>query len=848
MVLSVIDRATAPLRQVKESLGGVSGAADKLKGAGQSMVMTGGLMSGAAGQIMGGLESIIAPASDIEEALAKVATVVTPLEGTVVDAMGRIKKAAIDHSLAHRDSAASFIDTTYAMISAGLDEAQAIEATSTAMAVARATMGDAGKAAALVAGLYNNVGDKTRNVGDEMARLGDVVTKTQQTFQFADLNQLNEGLKYGIPQALGFGIAIEDLHTVIGTLNNAQIVGSQAGTSFAATMRSMNKASADMGFQIARNEKGGVDFIGTIRNIEKQFGSLDQMTEEVKEGFAGAFGSEAWAGLSLMIGKSDEMAANLEKVRASAGASAEAQRIMTDTWGGSADIVKNHLIAFKAALATVMPLLGELAKHASAGLAWARGFAEAHPTLVKVGMIGAVITGVLLTIASSVLIAVGGMTMFAGHALAGFAVMGKALVAIKVGFLAGTKAALGFAAGLLALPITWIVLAIIAAVALIYIYWEPIKAFFLGLWESVSAAFVSAWGSLKAAWSAVTGFFSGIVASVRAIFADGWVKGIRRIVEGFNPVVLIGRLLARVVPWLLTQGARLAVAAVELGVRVGTAMVDWLKALPARLATAATALLAWAAMLAVRLTIAIIERVQALPGQLLALGSRILEALAEGVQAAWGALMSFLGSVWTSIVDAVRGGLFQDLFAIFRAISPLAWMADAFDALTQWLFGFSLYDAGANILRTLVSGIKSMAAAPVEAMRGVVQKLRNLLPFSPAKDGPLRDLHRVKLIETVADAVRPAPLVNAMSAAAGLALAALPATVAPIPAGARSASAAAGGGAGMHIGSVTIELKGEYGQSAVEQLEQWLRDPHNVERIGNALASLKRREAGRDYA
>lgn len=46
-----------------------------------------------------------------------------------------------------------------------------------------------------------------------------------------------------------------------------------------------------------------------------------------------------------------------------------------------------------------------------------------------------------------------------------------------------------------------------------------------------------------------------------------------------------------------------------------------------------------------------------------------------------------------------------------------------------------------------------------------MQKIRNFLPFSPAKEGPLSDLHRVKLIETIAQTITPTPLLERMSKA-----------------------------------------------------------------------------------
>jgi hypothetical protein len=52
---------------------------------------------------------------------------------------------------------------------------------------------------------------------------------------------------------------------------------------------------------------------------------------------------------------------------------------------------------------------------------------------------------------------------------------------------------------------------------------------------------------------------------------------------------------------------------------------------------------------------------------------------------------------------------------------------------------------------------------PYNLAKTMVEKVRNLLPFSPAKEGPLRDLHKIKLVETIAATIKPAPLVNATS-------------------------------------------------------------------------------------
>nr|MBP7212345.1 hypothetical protein [bacterium] len=45
------------------------------------------------------------------------------------------------------------------------------------------------------------------------------------------------------------------------------------------------------------------------------------------------------------------------------------------------------------------------------------------------------------------------------------------------------------------------------------------------------------------------------------------------------------------------------------------------------------------------------------------------------------------------------------------------------------------------------------------------QIIRDHLPHSPAKTGPLKDLHKVKISETIASAIKPLPIVAAMNKA-----------------------------------------------------------------------------------
>jgi TP901 family phage tail tape measure protein len=126
----------------------------------------------------------------------------------------------------------------------------------------------------------------------------------------------------------------------------------------------------------------------------------------------------------------------------------------------------------------------------------------------------------------------------------------------------------------------------------------------------------------------------------------------------------------------------------------------------------------------------------------------------------------------------------------------------------------NLIDAGKKILTTLADGIKSVANKPIEIMKNIVQKIRNLLPFSPAKEGPLKDLHRIKLIETIADAIRPSPLIEKMNKAISLAV------LTPT-----RASAVAPSSISVYIGNITISAnsKSDIAPSIASELEKEIR-------------------------
>jgi phage-related minor tail protein len=80
------------------------------------------------------------------------------------------------------------------------------------------------------------------------------------------------------------------------------------------------------------------------------------------------------------------------------------------------------------------------------------------------------------------------------------------------------------------------------------------------------------------------------------------------------------------------------------------------------------------------------------------------------------------------------------------------------DSWTElWEFMKSLpekfFEAGKNIMESIKEGIKEKAKEVVDAMKDTMEKVRDYLPFSPAKEGPLKDLNKLNFGGTIAEGI-----------------------------------------------------------------------------------------------
>lgn len=157
------------------------------------------------------------------------------------------------------------------------------------------------------------------------------------------------------------------------------------------------------------------------------------------------------------------------------------------------------------------------------------------------------------------------------------------------------------------------------------------------------------------------------------------------------------------------------------------------------------------------------------------------------------------------------------LFPLIVLISPLlliAWairkIIDNWPAIKKFFSNMlsmlkalpgKLFEAGKNMVDSIKRGIESKWEEFKAWWGEKIQGIRDFLPFSPAKVGPLKDLHKLKIMETIAASVRVEPLSRAMARSTGIAMASVPKSLRSIS---NSRSTSVGGTMINYSPSITV--------------------------------------------
>lgn len=276
-------------------------------------------------------------------------------------------------------------------------------------------------------------------------------------------------------------------------------------------------------------------------------------------------------------------------------------------------------------------------------------------------------------------------------------------------------------------PVGWIIATVIALVALIIANWDKVKQWTSMAWEWV-------WNKVKA------------VAQWLADLFMNWS--------------LIGIIISN---WDTIKNATMA--AWNWVMNAIKAVWDWIKSAVVTYFNAYKAVITavWNAIKAVSQAVwnGIKSVITAVWNGIKSAVSSAINAVKSTVTSVWNSIKSVTSSIWNGIKSVISSalntakslasgavnsikGFFSSGFnavkntvsnAISGVVSTIRGLASrvkgAVSGAASWLV-----NAGKSIIQGLINGITSMAGRVGDAVKGVLNKARDLLPFSPAKKGP----------------------------------------------------------------------------------------------------------------
>ena len=112
--------------------------------------------------------------------------------------------------------------------------------------------------------------------------------------------------------------------------------------------------------------------------------------------------------------------------------------------------------------------------------------------------------------------------------------------------------------------------------------------------------------------------------------------------------------------------------------------------------------------------------------------SSVIGSVLSTISSVWNSVWSSISGFFSSIWDGLKSAASDGISAVFDTVCGIKdSICDFFANAGTWLL-----DSGRAIIQGLIDGITGAIGGAIDAVSGAVGQIRNLFPFSPAKEGP----------------------------------------------------------------------------------------------------------------
>jgi hypothetical protein len=307
-------------------------------------------------------------------------------------------------------------------------------------------------------------------------------------------------------------------------------------------------------------------------------------------------------------------------------------------------------------------------------------------------------------------------------------------------------------------PIGWIAAAVIAIVVLIILNWDKVKEWTIKIWGYIADFCVMVWGHIVDyavlafnkfidfwvfLWNTVRDFVMGVINAVVDWITDHW-KLIVSIIGG--PMVAVVMLI--ITYW--DQIKAFISAAIDFIIMIVTtgfnAVLSFIQTVWNGIKTVFETVLGIIVTIVTTyfniyktIIMTVFDAIKTVISTALDFIKLIIgtawDFIKTATSTAWGFIKTIIDTFITGIKLAVDGLKTAVTTAVGAIVTTITGIKDTvvgfFKDAASWLF-----NAGKSIIEGLIKGIGSMAGAVKDAVGGIVKSARDLLPFSPAKEGP----------------------------------------------------------------------------------------------------------------
>ena len=842
LVMNMVDHLSGPLAGIASRVGADVSKLDALGQTFGGFIKAGTAMQGAGSQITSAVLAPVEATFETRRALGELASL-------GVEDLDALESAARNFSDQWSGTTkADFISAAYDIKSgiSSLSDEGVAEFTALAALTAKATKSTASEMTSLFAtgyGIYKGYYDDLTDIQfGEMFSAG--IAESVRAFKTS-----GTGMAQGI-QSLGASattanVPLEEQLAILGMLQ-ATMGGAEAGTKYKAFLRSAAKGGEALGLSFLDANNQLLSMPEILEQLRGKFGETMDAAEKME--LQKAFGdTEAVALIDLLYSKTGDLQDNIlnlyDAMGQGTGVAQDMASAIQETEPERFARLQQRIHNVTESIGnSLLPTVNDLMGKGERVLTKVASWIEENKELVKIIMLIVLAIGGFLTVAGTVIAVVGGVGLVITKAVSAFKILKAGFLLAKGALAPLIGSVWSFTAALLANPVTWIVIGIVALIAaLVLLYnkceWfrngvNAILGFFkekLGAALEVARNIFGAIGgvigrvlgaakatvqekldNMKRAYEEHGGGIRGAAAAamegVKGVYTAGYtfldnltggklsglkdaaaqrlgelkavyeengggirgvaaatMEGVRGITEaGFNTLNSLtgGKLDGLKAAYEENGGGiRGAAAATVEGVKgVFGAGYNFLDNLTGGKLTAIKDKFSEKLSPITGTVGSILDAAGATVSEKLGNMRTAYEQHGGGVQGIAAAAMEGVKGYYTAgftFLDNLTGGKLSEIGGKFTStmsgivqgigqkfteagsafMTGLGNIKNTVTGAVTWFF-----DSGKKIVSTFANGIRSAFSGAVDAVKGGLQKIRNLLPFSDAKEGPLSTL------------------------------------------------------------------------------------------------------------